>query len=713
MDWHGRIDPRRSMRARVGLTFGVAALALATLVSVLVGRAAQQQLEREAGSAVAELAFQMADKLDRQMFERYKDVTLLSTLDVLRDPDVPAAQQRALLDQLKATYPWYAWIGLVDADGRVLAGTDGILEGADASKRDPYLHGRNGPWVGDVHDAILLAKLLPNPTGEVIRFVDVAAPVYRPDGALRGVLIAHPSWTWAREVQDSLIRAQQQADGVELWIVAADGTVLLQPRSVPGEYAALDLGSLAAARAGGSGYLIEAWPDDGAHLTGYAGSRGYLGYPGLGWTVLVRQPIEVAFARARELERQVIWIGVALGVAFALLGWALAGRLTTPLRALAGAMARFRHGEREVVVPAVTERDEVGALARVLDDLLRTVSEQERGLRAANEGLEQRVRERTAELRTLSLVAQRTEHAVIIADADGRAAWVNEAFTRMSGYAPDEVLGRRPDELLHGPDTDPDVAAHIAACIARGQGFAAEVLNYAKDGHAYWVAADVRPVRDDDGALTNFVAIERDVSDRRAREERLRHDALHDGLTGLPNRVLFHDRMAHAARRATRDASDGFAVLFVDLDGFKAVNDTLGHAAGDELLVQAARLLEANVRPGDTVARLGGDEFAILLEHVTAASSATRVADRILARLAEPILVAGREVRVSGSIGIALSGVGGIAFEDTLRGADAAMYRAKADGKGRYAVFDTVIDGPALVIGPRRSAPVRPARRAG
>jgi len=315
----------------------------------------------------------------------------------------------------------------------------------------------------------------------------------------------------------------------------------------------------------------------------------------------------------------------------------------------------------------------------------------------------------TAELRALSFVAQRIEHAVVIADARGAVTWVNDAFVRMSGYALDDVIDRRRGDVAHGPETDIDVAAHIRTCIERGEGFATEVLSYRRDGSTYWAAVDACPVRDEAGALRHFVAIERDVSASRRREDRLRHDALHDAPTGLPNRVLFHDRMAHAARRATRESADGFAVIRVDLDGFKAVNDTFGHATGDALLAAVARLLEANVRPGDTVARIGGDEFALLLEHVTATADAARVADRVLEQLRSPIDAGGHPIDVRASLGIALSG--GIGFVDALHGADAAMYRAKSPGTARYAVFDPLLDlGDADAA--RTSAPSPPERRA-
>jgi diguanylate cyclase (GGDEF)-like protein len=178
------------------------------------------------------------------------------------------------------------------------------------------------------------------------------------------------------------------------------------------------------------------------------------------------------------------------------------------------------------------------------------------------------------------------------------------------------------------------------------------------------------------------------ASDHRRSVERLQHDALHDALTGLPNRTLFIDRLEQALRRARRGGPHAnAAVLFLDLDRFKVVNDSLGHHAGDELLQSVALRLDAALRPGDTVARMGGDEFTVLLEDVADAREATVVAERVLATLGEPFPVAGRDLHVSGSIGVALGGPD-VDPEELIRDADVAMYRAKAEGKACHAVFD-------------------------
>jgi diguanylate cyclase (GGDEF)-like protein/PAS domain S-box-containing protein len=207
-------------------------------------------------------------------------------------------------------------------------------------------------------------------------------------------------------------------------------------------------------------------------------------------------------------------------------------------------------------------------------------------------------------------------------------------------------------------------------------------------GRVRWVTGTFAPLRDEMGSIAGVAGSLHEVTARKELEERLQHDALHDPLTGLPNRALFTDRLAQALERAKRRPDKLFALMFMDLDRFKAVNDTRGHAAGDDLLRALARRLQAGLRGVDTVARLGGDEFAFLVEEVEGPADATRAASRILADVAAPFDLDGRDVLASGSIGITLGPRHYEKAADMLRDADVAMYRAKALGRGRQQVFD-------------------------
>ena len=219
-----------------------------------------------------------------------------------------------------------------------------------------------------------------------------------------------------------------------------------------------------------------------------------------------------------------------------------------------------------------------------------------------------------------------------------------------------------------------------------------------KDRGYRWVLSRGLAVRNGDNRAYRMVGAQTDTTQRKLAEEQLIHEALHDALTGLPNRSLFIDRLGHRLKHKRREKDKLFAVLFLDLDRFKLINDSMGHGPGDELLVETARRLEKSVRPGDTVARLGGDEFAILLEDVTDAADAAVVATRIQVALKESVRVGGQEIVCSASIGIAMGMTGYEKAEDVLRDADTAMYRAKSQGRARAEVFDTTMHARAVVL---------------
>ena len=211
-----------------------------------------------------------------------------------------------------------------------------------------------------------------------------------------------------------------------------------------------------------------------------------------------------------------------------------------------------------------------------------------------------------------------------------------------------------------------------------------------------WRAEEIEHFTEIAASAVTEIELQRRTVEAERIERQLRHDALHDGLTGLPNRACFVERLRHAGERARRHAEDSFAVLFVDLDHFKVVNDSFGHLAGDELLVEVARRLSACLRSVDTLARLGGDEFALLLEEVREPSDAARVAERLQLALRNPMTIRESEVFTSASIGIALSGRTDDAPQHLLRSADLAMYRAKEHGRGRFEVFDPAMHTAAM-----------------
>jgi diguanylate cyclase (GGDEF)-like protein/PAS domain S-box-containing protein len=289
-----------------------------------------------------------------------------------------------------------------------------------------------------------------------------------------------------------------------------------------------------------------------------------------------------------------------------------------------------------------------------------------------------------------------TAVGMALAEPGGRFTQVNSAMCQITGHSEAELLATDFQSLTH-PDELGKALVLVHQLLQRQiPAFQLELRFRNRQGDTVWVFWSVSLARDLKSKSDRLIFQVQDITDRKRAEEQLLHDALHDGLTGLPNRALFLDHLRVAISRAKRGPERHFAVLFLDLDRFKVINDSLGHLAGDQLLIETARRLQDCLRPGDTVARLGGDEFTILVEELEDKNGAAFLADRLQRRLSEPFTLNGHEVFTTASIGIAVGEARYENPEEMLRDADTAMYRAKAQGASRYEVFNQEMHADAL-----------------
>lgn len=534
------MPPAQSMRSHIALFVALLVCALSWLLGTLIGQYTSQQIRDDVGRNMAEVSYAMVDRLDRDMASRAAVLKVLGNLQALREPD-DIAEVRRLLDSLQKEIPSIAWIGFTDPHGLVLASSNGILENVSIAQRPVYLEGRNGLFIGDVHEAVLLAKLLPNPSGEAMKFVDISLPIFASDGSLAGVLASHLSWAWADEVRESILGPSQDRHLVEFFVIGQDRGILLGPQEMIGQK--LELAALEGLKPGQSRWQVQQWPDGNDYLTGLTLSQGHQDYPGLGWTVVARQSLEVADAPAQNLLQSILLWGSGLALVFAVIGWLVSSYFTRPLRDIANAADRLSAGE-------ITEIPEL------------------RGSREIHQ-LSQSIRHLVE-----SLTLQQT------------------------------ALGMM------------------------------ESLAY------------------------------------------------HDALTGLPNRVALESYLPRAQQHSQAH-NNCLALFYLDLDGFKPVNDQFGHAAGDQLLREVAVRLRGCLREGDLVARLGGDEFlmVLLVPNNEALAQAQQVAERTLLALREPIDLGDNRVQIGCSIGGALWPLDSSNMAETLELADQSLYRAKHAGK--------------------------------
>lgn len=559
---------RISIRAQVTLATAVLAVILilcATLGTAALGRRIISEL---VANQMTELAIAMAGRLDRGMHERYREVGTIAGLDVLRDAwEHDPASLRAVLDRMQLSYPDYAWIGYASKDGTVVAATKGMLEGASVAQRPWFVAGIQAPFVGDVHEALLLAKMLGSRhDNEPFRFVDVAYPVRNGAGEIIGVLGAHLSWDWATEVRSSLLTQDSLFASADVSILDVSGKVLLG-RHI--NSLMLKPEQMSALRSHPSGSGLAYGEDADRWLTSYAVGQGFRDYPGIGWVVVARLPVDVAYQPVRDLVKAILLIGIGLGIfGIAMARW-LAGRLTGPIYQLAHEADRIGREAGAHTLPRVGGAREVMLLSQSLRSLMRRVGQAENRLEAAE-----------------------------------REAVAHEAETR---------------EL----------------------------------------AMDV---------------------------ERLRKLSETDPLTGLLNRRAFlaaAERQVAYARRYDR----ALAVVVADIDHFKRVNDTHGHAAGDAVIRAVAARLQTAARDTDLVARFGGEEFVVLLMESDVAAAAS-YAERARGLIAAAPVVAesGAQVQVTISLGCTILDAADRDVQDAIDRADDALYGAKAAGRNRVRV---------------------------
>lgn len=534
-----------SLRAVLAASSAILIISLTGILSYFIGIESSRQVKTEIGSSLSDTAIQMSDKLDTYMWARSGEIDLLSKLDSLRSKkDINEIQR--LLDKLKENFPAFSWVGFTDANGIVLASTDKILKGVDISKRPVFTEALKGPFVGDVHEAVLLANLLPNPTGEPMKFVDISTPIFDSNSKLTGVLAAHLSWEWTREIKETLMKPIKNDKDVELFIISSkDDVVLLGPKAMMGH--PLNLESIKTSRSKDSSWMVETWPDNKTYLTGYAFGKGYGNYKGLGWSVLVRQPVDLAYAPVKKLQNSIIIIGVGFALIFAVISWFWASFIVRPLNRIAVAANKLRLGEK----------------------------------------------------------------------AD---------IPKFKGISDIEMLSYSLRKLIN--------------------------------------------------SLTNA----------ENKLDKLEIEAHHDALTGLANRSALENFLKYHIIEADR-VENSFVFLYLDLDGFKGINDSLGHHAGDLVLKEVAIRLEKSINSSDMAVRLGGDEFIAVLRTSTesAHETAQLTAKNILSLVIQPMQIDGANVTVGCSIGAAVWPKDNSNPKKVIELADEALYLVKRNGKNNIA----------------------------
>jgi len=366
--WWWLLDPRRSLGARAVLVAGGGAVLGTLLLTWVAGAALRRQLERPLGASLETLAFQLSDTLDRGVYERSRALQFAATLAPLRTAATPAAERRRVLEALLVTSPDLAWVGLTDADGKITSGTQGWLEGTDASAQSWFRSAQTQPFTGDVREVPELAREFRTPDGEAPRFLALAAPVTNADGKFTGVLVAQLNWSWARDAQASLLTEAARRSRTAVTVYSPKGEALLDSgasgwTAPPAAPAPPDGRAL-------RGFFWETISGDTDHLTGFARSRGFRNFHGLGTTVAVRQPGAELVTAVAALRRTILGWGLALAAALAAGAGIFAARVTRRLSAVGAAADRIRTGDVLSLMPRPPGDHEIARMCGALDAMV-------------------------------------------------------------------------------------------------------------------------------------------------------------------------------------------------------------------------------------------------------------------------------------------------------------------------------------------------------
>lgn len=664
---------RHSLKTRLVLLIGAVALFSTLGLSQIAAHFGRQQIERDQSTLLNEMANRMVSRLSQDMSTRADEILLLTTLNPIRAPEVPLANKRRLFEQVKRAYPHYAWIGLTDGQGNILTGTDGLLVGKNVAKRAWFIEGSQGLHFGDAHDAFLLAKIMPKPRWDdlPLRLVDVSAPVRDDDGRLLGVICGHLSLDWGFEARRRMLD-KLPGQAVDLVVLNHDGRVLMGTPELPS--LAVDLSGLRGFQvisSAAAAPAVERWPDGRNYLTAVVAESPFRQYPGMGWSVVARKAEDAAFRRADALVHTITALGIATAVLFGLATWWMLDRQLQPLEQVSRAAEQVRGKDLTVPIPQPQGRDEIAVFARSLSQLVGD-------LQAYN-----------AQLRLTSRVFTESSQGIMITDPEQRILRVNRAFGKITGYSEDEAIGQTPS-ILKSDLHDAAFYREMWHCIEQRGFWRGEIWNRNKQGKLYPEWLNINALTDEFGNVVHYIGLFDDITEKKEYEHRLVHLANYDLLTELPNRHLMQKHLQEALARV-HGTESGLALLFIDLDKFKHINDTLGHPAGDLVLKEVATRFSAEIDGNQILSRWGGDEFVLVVPGADS-MAASSLAKRLIERLQIPFALEGGRYHLSLSVGIALFPVDARSADGLMRCADTAMYRAKKAGANRYQFYEKTMN---------------------
>ena len=662
-----------SMRGRLILSLVVSLLLVTLVVIGFSFYQADKMVKENRGELLSQLAKGMAYQLSKDMQSRSHEIQMLAELTSVKDFTAPVEQKRAVFEKMRASYPHYAWIGMTDAQGNIIVGTDGLLVGKNVKSRKWFVQGRQGVHFGSVHDAFLLSKIMPKPKWDdlPLRLVDVAAPILNDKGTFVGVIVGHLGWDWAFEMRAKML-ASPSLKNVDLLVAKSDGSLLMGTEDLPSaSINLLQQPFFEQALKQDRGFAIERWHDQQLYMSAASFEQSSENTM-LKWVVIAKERLDSGMLPVEDLKLKIIIILLLGMLALVWFVWRIVSQSTQGLEALTKAANDINHGKTEVSIPTYKVQDEVGILSRSLSKLItRLQGEIFDKTQVANQ------------LQLMARVHDDSPQGIVITDKDKRILSVNQAFVEVTGYSQEECLGLNPSILSsgrHGKEFYNQLWFSVEQ-TGRWQG---EVWNRNKSGGIYPEWLLISALKNPQGEVTHYIGIFSDITDKKEAENQLVFLANHDVLTQLPNRRLLQDVINQAI---TYEPDHLAGLIFLDLDFFKSINDSLGHVLGDQLLQIIAARLQQQFQQPNLVARFGGDEFVIFIPNIQDVSELEVTAQMLVKLFESPFVFDEYSLQIGASMGVSVYPRDGDNAHSLIQAADTAMYDLKRSRTQSYQFY--------------------------
>ena len=616
----------------------------------------------------------MSDSFDTLMSNRAREIQTIASSFIIQNPQISLKQKKALLEKMKKSYSHYAWMGMTDTNGNIIVGTDNLLVGKNVKKRSWFIKGAKGLHMGDVHDAFLLAKIIPKPKWDdlPLRLVDISTPIYDLNGNFIGVLCGHLGWDWAFEIRNRIVEKLDNKN-IDILVLKHDSSLLLGSSKLPS--ASVDLKeqkSYLLSQKEPYGVAKEKWPDTKElYLTAFSNNNPQK-TDSIKWIIIARENMNHIQDQINSMKNKILIVSIILGLFLVFFVVYIVNRLIYPIETIARFAQKILHGKEDVQLPLFTNNQEANILSMTLNKLIQKLQDDI-----------QKEKKLVFQLEIFEKIIENSPFGILITDENNKVVSINKSYEAITGYKQEEVIGKDPNIVsseLQNKTFYKKMWEHLLS-IGQWQG---EITNRKKDGEIFSEFLTLGVIRDN-GKIKNYIAIFSDITQMKQDKQQLEYLANYDALTKVYNRGKIKSKLEGLAQDSK---TQHCSVVYIDLDYFKNINDTLGHSVGDSVLQTLCQKLVQNFQEAD-MGRLGGDEFLLILPEELNKKTLLKHARSILKIIKEPMKINDYTVNISASLGIASFPQDAQNCEQLIQAADMAMYsiKRKREYKNKIAFF--------------------------